>query len=141
MNPWGIKTFDDEIACDWLEDLYDSDPVAFLAQSLDLSDTGDLDYLPCMGVFCAAELVHAKHSQNVERIPKELSQWLEQNTELGLSGFILPALNALRQILTSESELVERWSDNEAAADLWLQHKRELLELLEADFIQRSQVT
>ncbi|MGC6550348.1 MAG: DUF4259 domain-containing protein, partial [Rubripirellula sp.] len=34
MNPWGIETFENEIACDWLEDLQDAEPVAFVKESL-----------------------------------------------------------------------------------------------------------
>ena len=140
MHPWGIETFRDEIACDWLEDLFDSEPVAFLAQSLDLGDAPDLHYLACTGVLCAAELIHAKHSHNNSRIPEILKNWIRRQQELDLSHFILPAMNSLRQVLTSDSELPERWRDNERDGDLWLRHKLKLVDLLESDFLERSRV-
>lgn len=135
MHPCGIQTFQDEIACDWLEDLFDSDPVAFLAQSLDLDDGAQLDYLACIGVLCSSEVIHAWNDQDHHPLPQALEDWLQKNQYLDLSSFTLAAIRGMRQILAPSSELMERWSDHEEWGNQFRIRIRGLLTALEDDFL------
>jgi len=140
MHPWGIHTFEDEIARDWIEDLNDSDPVVFLAHCLELGDTNDLNYLACVGVLCTAELIHASYAPQSRPYPDAVKLWMTEHQDLDFKSLTLRAIAALRQILNPHSdfglrsELLERWMDHEKLGTEWLEDKQNLLRLLEDDF-------
>ncbi len=69
MGTWGLGTFDDDIARDWLEDLHDSDPVAFFRHCLDLTGHDDLEYLACVGVVCTAEIIQGLVANHARGFP------------------------------------------------------------------------
>ena len=105
MHPWGILTFEDEIACDWIEDLNDSDPVVFLAHCLDLGNAKSLNYLACVGVLCTAELIIAGFVPNNRVHPRSIQRWITENPEVDLKAFTLQAIAGLRKVLNRQPEL------------------------------------
>ena len=135
MNPWGIETFENEIACDWLEDLQDSEPVAFVKESLHLHIHQRIPYVSCIGVVCAAELVHSSNSKRSRPVPLELYQWIEKHPKMDFTGFIIPAIVSMRRVLQPQSELRIRWEDNETLGPTWLRNQNRLIGLLESDFV------
>ncbi|MGC6447678.1 MAG: DUF4259 domain-containing protein [Rubripirellula sp.] len=135
MNPWGIETFENEIACDWLEDLQDSEPVAFVKESLHLHIHQRIPYVACIGVVCAAELVHCSNSKRSRPVPLKLYQWIEKHPRMDFNGFIIPAIVSMRRVLHPQSELRIRWEDNETLGPTWLRNQNRLIGLLESDFV------
>ena len=137
MHPWGIHTFEDEIACDWIEDLNDSDPVVFLAHCLDLGNAKSLNYLACVGVLCTAELIIAGCVPNNRVHPRSIQRWITENPEVDLKAFTLQAIAGLRKVLNRQpelgpqSELLVRWMDHDHLGDAWLEDKQKLLRMLE----------
>lgn len=140
MGPWGIGTFEDELACDWLEDLHDSDPVAFLWHCLDLRGLDYLEYLAGTGVICSAEVIHALCDGPRPGLPEAVHQWLRLHRRIDATAFLPEAIAGMRRVLGSESELWERWQDHDEWSDAWFRHAADLLQRLENDLrtLQRS---
>lgn len=134
MGPWGTGTFEDELACDWLEDLFDSDPVAFFAHCLDLRGLDYLEYLAGIGVLCTAEILHAICDQPRTGLPEAAHRWLESHRALPVKGLLPAAIAGMTRVLGPESELRERWEDNESWGDRWQQQAADLLDCLQADW-------
>ena len=133
MGPWGFGTFEDELACDWLEDLFDSDPVAFFAHCLDLEGLDYLEYLAGIGVICTSELVHGLADRPRAGLPQAALDWIEAHRGLEVASFLPLTVSAMRRVIGSESELSVRWEDNEQWCDEWFRHASELLRCLEND--------
>ncbi len=135
MSPWGFGTFQDELACDWLEDLFDSDPIAFFEKCLDLDGLDYLEYLAGIGVLCTSEIVHGLCDQLRDGLPHAVHDWLEDHIDLDASRLLPSAISGMRRLLGPDSEIRERWSDNEEWGDEWFRHVADLLRLLEADLL------
>jgi hypothetical protein len=134
MAPWGYRTFEHELACDWLEDLFDSDPIAFFEHCLDLSGLDYLEQLACIGVICTAEVTHALCSGPREGLPDAVHVWLSDHAHLDGSRFLPGSIVGMRRVLGPKSELRERWEDHESLADQWIAHATELLFSIETDW-------
>ena len=133
MSAWGVGTFEDDIACDWLEDLHESDPLAFLQHCLDLTGHEYLEYLACIGVVCSAELVHGLHASPRAGLPSSFNTWCREHRDMNVTEMLPDAIAGLRRVLGPESEMRERWDDNEELSEPWHQNARGLLQLLLAD--------
>ena len=132
MGTWGLGTFDDDIACDWLEDLHESDPLAFFVQCLDLTDSNDLEYLACIGVVCTAEIIHALLRSPREGLPQAACRWAEQHKDLNVLPLLPDAIAGVGRVMQPDSELHELWEDNEEMYDRWRDQTRDLLRQLES---------
>jgi hypothetical protein len=132
MGSWGLGTFDDDIACDWLEDLHDSDPIAFFTQCLDLTGHDDLEYLACVGVVCTAEILHAVLAEPREGLPAVARQWIGAHRQLEALPLAAAAISGLRRVICPSSEMHQLWEDNEKMHDAWMRQIKDLLTRLEA---------
>lgn len=131
MSSWGYRTFEDGIACDWLEDLHDSDPIAFFVKCLDLTGLDYLDFLACVGVVCTSEMLRGIKVGPRSGLPESAVHWCEQYHELDC-GFLIPrAVEGLRHVLSSRSEMWVRWDDEADRFDCWLEHQQKLVEDLQ----------
>ena len=128
MSSWGYHTFQDEIACDWLEDLHDSDPIPFFVKCLDLAGLDHIDFLACVGVVCTAEMLFGIKSGPRSGLPEAAVAWCEQYRELNCAFLIPHAIDALRLVLTDCSEMWVRWDDEADRFDSWLEHQQKLVE-------------
>ena len=119
MGTWGLGTFDDDIACDWLEDLCESDPRAFFAHCLDLTGLDDLEYLACIGVVCTAEMIHAVLRTPREGLPEFACQWAARHADLNFLPMVPDAIRGIDRVLEPQSEMHQLWEDNEEMYDCW----------------------
>lgn len=133
MAPWGFETFQDELACDWLEDLFDSDPIAFLTHCLDLERLDYIEYLAGIGVLCSAEIIHGLCAQPRVCLPRLAQDWLVTCQDLDVSNLLPAAIAGMDRVIGTKSEMRERWEDNEQWSDEWFRHQAELLHLLRLD--------
>jgi len=132
MGSWGLGTFEDDIACDWLEDLQESDPIAFFEQCLDLSDHQYVEFLACVGVVCTAEIIHSLISEPRTGLPEAAHQWLGEHRRLNILPFIPDAIAGLRRVMGPDSEMRELWEDNDAMHCDWMIQMRDLVKRLES---------
>lgn len=131
MGTWGSGSFDDDIACDWLEDLFDSDPIAFFRQCLDLSGIDQLEHLACVGVVCTAEVLHAHARTPRDGLPEVVQVWVNEYRQLDLSALIPQAIDGLRRVVHPDSEMHQLWEDSQDAYHDWVDHMLDLLNRLE----------
>lgn len=113
MSSWGHRTFEDDIALDWLEDLYESEPLAFFRHCLDLSDQEELSFLACVGVVCTSEMIHSILREPRPAVPEAARVWLadQQDIEIALRGLVPESIDALDRVLCESSEMAIRWQD------------------------------
>lgn len=131
MGTWGAGTFDDDIACDWLEDLFDSDPIAFFRQCLDLTGIRHLEHLACIGVVCTAEVIHAHVCKPRSGLPEVVDLWVDEHRSLDLTPLVPHAVSSLRRVIDPDSAMHQMWDDSQAMYRQWLDHILELLRRLE----------
>ncbi len=134
MGPWGFRTFEDELACDWLEDLFDSDPIPFFHHCLDLQGIDYVEYLAGVGVICTSEMVHAIYDRPRDGLPAAAHSWLQPYRHLDVVDLLPQAIAGLRRVLGPESELRERWQEHDQWGEQWKRCNRDLLRLMEFDF-------
>lgn len=131
MGTWGIGSFQDDIAVDWLEDLFDSDPVAFFRQCLDLSGEDYLGHIACVGVVCTSEMIHGLLRQPRAGLPEAAHQWLEQHKALNVQPFLGEAIVGLERVRENKSEMFAMWEDDGDRLDQWRESVGDLIQRLE----------
>ena len=132
MGSWGYRTFEDDIAIDWLEDLHDSDPIAFFEQCLDLSGSEYVEFLACVGVVCTAEMIHSLLSEPRPGLPEAAHQWLHEHHGLNAFRFVPQTILSLQRIMGPNSEMHGLWEDNEESYESWMSQMNDLLNRLES---------
>ena len=113
MGAWGPGTFEDDIASDWIEDLNDSDPIAFFRECLNLPATGPLDYVACIGVTCTSHIIAALLDGDRNQIPDQGQSWFDANDSLDVQSLVLCCLEGLRRVTDEESDLRIVWEDSD----------------------------
>lgn len=130
---WGAKSFQNQAALSWLEDLENADGLDYVEETLDeLLDaeaSGDLpDTDTAARAVAAAETVAALVEKPGDALPEEVRQWCFDNPGFDLSEVQPKALQALGVILT-ELRLEECFEDS-TDADRWEIGLEELLDRL-----------
>jgi hypothetical protein len=131
MGSWGLGSFEDDVAVDWLEDLYDSDAFAFFSVCLDLSGERDLGHVACVGVVCTAEIIHGLLRGPRQGLPDAAVQWIENHQHFPADLFRLAAVAGLLRVLDSASEMHQRWEDQTVDFLAWRSHIGDLLSRLQ----------
>ncbi|MEZ4222148.1 MAG: DUF4259 domain-containing protein [Polyangiaceae bacterium] len=114
MGAWGTKTFETDVALDWLGDLEATDDAdAFLEESLTPSMADDsLEADLAQHVVCAAEVVAAILGAPSAGLHSEVVTWVEAHSDLDVEPLAEQAVHALRLVLR-ESELNDLWAESE----------------------------
>lgn len=113
MGSWGPRTFEDDLACDWLEDLLDSDPIAFFDHCLDLTGLDSLGMLASIGVVCTAEMIHGLLCEPRDGLPEAARRWLDRHRVLAnLAIPLVPtAVAGIDRVLQPDSAMHLQWDD------------------------------
>ncbi len=143
MGTWGLGTFDDDFAVDWLEDLSDSDPIAFFKHCLDLTGHIPPGHLACVGVVCSAEMIHSvlacRFNTDADAfatttsidtagnpLPEAARDWLRQGSwdraenAAALGRLVPDAVAGLHCVLADESEMRQLWEDDSESFQRWV---------------------
>ncbi|MDA8746421.1 DUF4259 domain-containing protein [Rubripirellula amarantea] len=135
MSTWGPRTFEDDFACDWLEDLEDSDPISFFTHCLDLSDQDALNFVACVGVLGTSELIHGVLAEPREKMPEQALSWIENHENLAdeLKALVPAAIAGIDRVLKTSSAMRMRWQDaGEIHHSTWIGEVLELQNGLKA---------
>ena len=113
MSTWGPRTFEDDFACDWLDDLEESDSIAFLSHCLDLTDQEAVNFVACVGVLCTSELIHGVLREPREKMPEQALSWIEAHEEDAeqLKLMLPAAITGIDRVLKTTSAMRMRWQD------------------------------
>ncbi len=121
MGAWGPRTFEDDLACDWLEDLFESDPIAFFDHCLDLTGVESPGLLECIGVVCTAEMIHGLLRGPRPGLPEAALRWLRRHVSLTATvrSLIPLVIEGLDRVLDPSSEMYWQWEDEGDQWDAW----------------------
>lgn len=124
MGAWGLDTFENDQACDWLYTLEKTSSIDFALSALlkIASNEGYIEAPECCEALAAAEVVAASRSGDFSRIPDEAAAWLRQKRGIFRKSIAFErehaeiAAAAVEKIAAS-SELRELWEEtNDFAA-------------------------
>ena len=132
MGAWGIKSFDNDTAADWVYDFEDGG-AEFITSSLDAAlDDGpaELDAPTCCEALAAAEIVAASKTGDTSRLSEGAADALLQHSDgIATAEHIARAKNAVARI-KEKSELRELWEEVDEFED-WLKDLAGLEALLD----------
>ena len=127
MGAWGIGSFENDDALDWVIELEASDDLSVIQEALKDVFTMAEDYLEvggcCRGI-AAAEVIAALHGQAKLADSDAAAAWVEAHRDLDTSAIVPEAQRAL-QIILSKSELQELWADSDDY-DTWVAEMNDL---------------
>lgn len=86
MGPWGIGTFDDDTASDWLDEFVDAPSADALRRTLAASDDGYLEFTEAVGFLAAAEIVAGVLTGPREGLPDQALTGIASLTPGDVSG-------------------------------------------------------
>lgn len=114
MGTWGFSTFDDDDARDWVYDLEERGVKAIEGAFGEILEIGDyLDTDICSRALAACEVVAALAGKASDGLTDEVSEWIEQHSNVDVSGFRNTALQVIDRVVCDRSELKQRWEDSD----------------------------
>jgi hypothetical protein len=134
MGAWGIGSFQNDDALDWVAELEDSRGLKVVKAALrEVVDAGDgyLEITPASRGVAAAEVVAGLNDAPGDDLPEEVENWIEEQRGRSNADLSALALEVLMRIRT-KCELYELWME---AADgkSWLEGITKLEERLRGD--------
>ena len=125
MGAWGVGSFDNDDASDWVYELQESEGTELLTPALEaISPDAKLEAPECSMALAAAEVVAALYGQALDALPTEVAAWVNENDVDMDSDLIALALMAIHRIDT-DSELKDLWKDS-GELDAWSATIRDL---------------
>lgn len=129
MAAWGTKTFEEDTANDWIQELIDSDDAReFIVDSLS-TDPGYIEADQGSTILAAGETLIALLDEPRAGVPGELVDWCGNNECDDVSDLPEVASAAIEKVLGDESELNELWSESEDF-DEWKENVESMREVL-----------
>jgi hypothetical protein len=114
MGTWGYKSFENDYALDWVDELLENGGVEPITEALDavleLEDEQPEATGSSMAI-AAAEVVAALAGKPATELPEDLNQWIA-NQKGGKPGLLKKAQRALKKVL-QDSELKDLWAEND----------------------------
>lgn len=121
MGTWGIGSFENDDAADFMIDLLDSGDLSLIREVLDnvLTSTEYVEAPDAALAIVAAEVAAAALGRATRAAQQEagLADWLARIRPTIDDDLRQQAVNALRRILAEHSELRELWEDTEEFRD------------------------
>ena len=122
MGTWGVATFEDDVACDWLYRLEEEPVLEVLANSLRAASGEDyLDRDIGMEALCACEALAVVLGVPSQNLPESLIEALGDVTPVDVAQFVPAALDVLTTLTGEASELNELWRENTDDYPRWLE--------------------
>ena len=129
MGTWGIGSFDNDDAADWVYELEESGGADAISQALRaIGPDGYLEAPDCSIALAAAEVLAALQGQPSESLPPEVITWVNDNPVEVDDDLLGLALMAIHRIET-ESELKDLWEES-GELDEWAATLNDLKERL-----------
>ena len=129
MAAWGTKTFEEDTANDWIQELIDSDdPREFLIESVS-TEAGFIEADQGSAVLAAGETLIALLDEPRDGVPGELVDWVGVNECDDVSDLPELAVESIDRVLGNQSELRDVWSEAEDFEE-WLENIQQMRELL-----------
>lgn len=121
MEMWGVGSFDNDDAMDWVNQLELAEDVSLIETTLKAITEDDEKYLEirqCSQAIAASEVVLALVRKTQSDLPSEVTNWLSRQHLTYVDGeyFVQQALSALERIRI-DSELKKMWDESDNGGD------------------------
>jgi len=118
MGTWGLGSFDNHDASDWVYDLEKARDVSLLRSTIAAvnNEKGYLEAPTCVNALAASEVVAALMGRPAGDLPEGVVSWVASNGKLDAKGLRPDAIAAIDRIL-ADSELKELWGETDDAAN------------------------
>lgn len=131
MGAWGVNSFENDSALDFIADIEEQGSALFLEQIDFVAKYPEEDFLEAPDaeqVLVALEIIAVVQGNPSKNIPEGLSTWIEKNgpKEVGDTTIEL-SHKALDRVLSNNSELKELWEDSDEYS-LWEKNLKDLKE-------------
>jgi hypothetical protein len=126
MGAWGVSTFENDDAGDWVYRLEETEDLALLEQTLRAAadPAGYLESPACSEALAAAEVVAALAGRPAPDLPEEVHVWVKAHRQKVAPGLRDLAIRAVDQV-AGDSELKELWQESDEMA-AWADRVQEL---------------
>jgi len=126
MGTWGVKTFENDGASDWLWELEESDDNSALVAALNPEDMNYIEATDGEIILAAAEIIQAIKNKPGAGLPENALNWINTHDTLDVSSLAKKAITMIDRVLSDNSELRELWEENEDEYPKWYAHITEL---------------
>ena len=131
MGAFGVGTFDNDDALDFVDELVESGDASILAAALDEALRADYLEMPeASAALVASEVLAAKNLRPADDLPDELQTWVA-SAQLSLDEQILTRAQKAVARISTDSELSEEWGASELA-EQWYAYLVDLRKRLDA---------
>jgi len=130
MGTWGLTSFENDDALDWVIDLESTPDMSLIIDTLFLVNESEDDYLDASDscfALAAAEVVAALAGKPATDLPDEVVKWVEEKGKPS-DELVWNAIQAIRAVL-GDSELKELWEETDEF-EMWVTDVEGLLERL-----------
>lgn len=113
MGAWGIKTFENDDACDWIYELEKTSDLALLESTLETSRDKYLEGPDGCAILAAVEVILALQGNSREDLPEDAAKWVSAHQSLHAAALNTAAVAALDKVVSNDSELNELWQETD----------------------------
>lgn len=118
MGAWGTGIFDNDTACDWVNELEGESDLSLIESTIDEVLNVGADYLdsdPAREALAAAETIARLKGNwgNRDGSTETIDKWVEATRLIPPQALIEKALKATERVLSGPSELLELWGEGE----------------------------
>ena len=113
MGAWGISTFGNDDAADWLYDLEESKDLSLLESTFDSANSEYIEAPDGSCILAAAEILLALLGAKREGVPENAISWVQSNKSLNAAELKPKAYKAVEAVLSDISELKELWEEGD----------------------------
>jgi hypothetical protein len=114
MGTWGVGTFENDAASDWVYDLEKVRDLSVVQSALAAINQSHelLDARSCENALAASEVVAALLGKPTAYLPENVARWVEANARLPGAELRDASLGAIEKIV-SDSELRDLWAETD----------------------------
>ncbi|MEM7007973.1 MAG: DUF4259 domain-containing protein [Thermodesulfobacteriota bacterium] len=111
MGTWGITTFENDDALDWLHDLAQSSDIRLLKEALEVDE--EIESWDASVALAASEVIAGLSGSSRGELPENAQKWINDNKNLDIGNLPAKASNVIDLILNDDSELFRLWKESE----------------------------
>ena len=115
MGAWGVETFENDDAADWVYQVEAADSLDVARSALDISGSDYVEVPEGSVALAAAEVVAASSGQPHAALPDEVVAWVAAHGSDVTDADRQLAKQAVARVGAEDSELVELWADADEA--------------------------
>lgn len=112
MGAWGINTFENDDAADWLYDLEESDDLSVIEETLKNAGSEYLEATEGCEILAASEIILTLMGNKRKNLPENAKEWVSNNKSLNPTKLKKKATKAIDKVLSKDSELNELWQES-----------------------------